>query len=179
MNTTVSQHRPTDALSLDAAEMARRFRQHKDIRLVFLFGSRVTGRSRKDSDIDIAFWLDPWPGASDFNLIGRLVNACAGIFPSHLIDVVILNEASSVLRLRVVQTGRLLYERVPGDRKRFAMQTAKDSQDGEYRRKLAYNWRLERIKKGGQHGRSGDILAAARSVARLFGQTGTVQKPDA
>ena len=85
MNTAVSQRVPADALSLDAAEMARRFRQHKDIRLVFLFGSRAGGRYRVDSDVDLAFWLDPWPGASDFNLTGRLVNACAGLFPSHLI----------------------------------------------------------------------------------------------
>ena len=85
MNTAVSQRVPADALSLDAAEMARRFRQHKDIRLVFLFGSRAGGRYRVDSDVDLAFWLDPWPGASDFNLTGRRVNACAGLFPSHLI----------------------------------------------------------------------------------------------
>ncbi len=170
INTAASQRGPMDAFFPDAAEIERRFRRHADIRLVFLFGSRAGGRYRKDSDVDLAFWLNPWSGASDFNLTGRLVNACAGIFPSHLMDVVVLNEASSVLRLRVLQTGRLLYERAPGECKRFAMQTARESQDGEYRRKVAYKWRLERIRKGVQNGGSGNILAAARSVARLFEQ---------
>ena len=55
--------------------------------------------------------------------LGRVVSAA-------LIDLVILNDAPALLRHRVLRDGRVLFQRGPEGRVRFAVQTIRDYQDG-------------------------------------------------
>lgn len=90
--------------------------------LVILFGSAVRKRLRSDSDLDLAFLSDrKYDGYEVFiaaqelaDLIGRDV------------DLVDLNEASSVFKAQIVGTGRVILNRDDYRRMLFQMRTFKE-----------------------------------------------------
>src|SRR4051812_27307547 len=81
-----------------------------------LHGSQATGRARPGSDVDIAVWLDPELDA-DERLDARLT--LANEVPAGETDIVILNDASSLLVHRARQSGVLLIDRDPRTRVRL------------------------------------------------------------
>jgi predicted nucleotidyltransferase len=75
------------------------------LRLLYLFGSQASGDARPDSDWDIAFLAD-----------GELDNVSRWHIAEELaaelgqdVDLVDLKGASTVLKMQIVQNGRLLY----------------------------------------------------------------------
>jgi predicted nucleotidyltransferase len=91
----------------------------------YIFGSVVTGRMRKDSDIDIAVLLREGLNSSKiFQLRLKLMAELGHALRRSDIDVVILNEASPLLAHRVLSKGRLVFERSPSERIRFQVNTA-------------------------------------------------------
>lgn len=86
-----------------------------DLEAVYLFGSVGTGQQRPGSDIDIAVL-----GAAPVD--PRALEQLRGTLETrlrrdvHLID---LRAASTVLRMQVVSSGRLLLDRNPTERERF------------------------------------------------------------
>jgi predicted nucleotidyltransferase len=81
--------------------------------LVVLFGSQANRRTRAQSDTDIAVRLRPGrvhAASMKFELAGALEQVFLG--PPE-VDLVFLNEASSLLLFQVATTGRPLYERQP------------------------------------------------------------------
>jgi predicted nucleotidyltransferase len=62
-----------------------------DIVYALVFGSRARGRSRRDSDVDVAIELRP-EAARDFHAVGRLAARLESAV-SVPVDVVLLDEA--------------------------------------------------------------------------------------
>jgi len=82
--------------------------KQKDLRLILLFGSALTGAVHKKSDIDLAFLFDrPVDILSITNSVIRLLH-------TDKVDVIDLKHASPLLKYSVAKKGRLLYEKSPG-----------------------------------------------------------------
>ncbi|HCG79979.1 MAG TPA: nucleotidyltransferase domain-containing protein [Oceanospirillales bacterium] len=75
------------------------------LRLLYLFGSQASGDARPDSDWDIAFLAD-----GDLDNVSRwhIAEELAAELGQD-VDFVDLKEASTVLKMQIVQNGRLLY----------------------------------------------------------------------
>ena len=155
----------------EQSKMKAAMAQCPEIHLVVLFGSAVTGRIRKESDIDIGVLAEPEALKGQHKLFSKAVKALVPFFPSHLMDIVILNDAGSVLNFQVAKFGKPVYEKNEGAMKRFVMKAARDYQDSEYRRKVMTDRRIARIKQGVPDGKSGNLLEAARCVARLLNES--------
>jgi predicted nucleotidyltransferase len=78
------------------------------VELVVLFGSVARGRSRPDSDLDVAVRCD---GAADLDALYLLL---APRLATSLLDLVDLRRTGSLLAFQVARHGRVLYERGPG-----------------------------------------------------------------
>lgn len=84
------------------------FFKERDLRLILLFGSALTGAVHKKSDIDLAFLFDrPVDILSITNNVIRLLH-------TDKVDVIDLKHASPLLKYSVAEKGRLLYEKSPG-----------------------------------------------------------------
>jgi len=113
-----------DVLSISRA-IARVVSRRREIQATYLFGSTATGRTRPDSDVDVAVLLAP-PVAKKRSLDYRLklmADLGAALHRSD-VDVVVLNEASPLLAHRVLSKGRLVFERSASARVRFQVRTA-------------------------------------------------------
>lgn len=75
------------------------------LRLLYLFGSQASGDARPDSDWDIAFLAD-----GDLDNVSRwhIAEELAAELGQD-VDLVDLKEASTVLKMQIVQKGRLLF----------------------------------------------------------------------
>ena len=78
------------------------------VELVVLFGLVARGRSRPDSDLDVAVRCD---GPADLDALYLLL---APRFTTSLLDLVDLRRTGSLLALHVARHGQVLYERDPG-----------------------------------------------------------------
>lgn len=78
------------------------------LRLIVLFGSAVSGKMHKKSDIDLAFLFD-----KPVDILA-LTNRVIRLLHTDNIDVVDLRRASPLLKFSAVKSGMLLYEREPG-----------------------------------------------------------------
>ncbi len=78
------------------------------IKLVLLFGSVVSGKVHKQSDIDLAFLFD-----KPMDILA-LTNKVIRLLHTDNVDVVDLKRASPLLKFSVARNGRLLYEKSPG-----------------------------------------------------------------
>jgi len=75
------------------------------LRLLYLFGSQASGDARPDSDWDIAFLADVnLDNVSRWHIAEELAAELG-----QDVDLVDLKEASTVLKMQIVQNGRLLY----------------------------------------------------------------------
>ena len=82
--------------------------QDAELQLILLFGSTVSGKIHKRSDIDLAFLFDK---PAD---ILALTNQVIRLLHTDLVDVVDLRRANPLLKFSAVKNGSLLYERAPG-----------------------------------------------------------------
>ena len=80
----------------------------KGLKLVLLFGSVVTGKTHKRSDIDIAFLFENRVDILD------LTNRVIRLLRTDNVDVVDLGRASPLLRFSAAKNYKVLYERTPG-----------------------------------------------------------------
>ncbi|MFN3533053.1 MAG: type VII toxin-antitoxin system MntA family adenylyltransferase antitoxin [Candidatus Brocadia sp.] len=78
------------------------------LRLVLLFGSAVSGKMHKKSDIDLAFLFD-----KPVDILA-LTNNVISLLHTDNVDVIDLKRTSPLLRYASVKNGMLLYEREPG-----------------------------------------------------------------
>ena len=79
--------------------------QDKGLQLVFLFGSAVSGKVHKKSDIDLAFLFD-----TPCNIL-TLTNKVIKFLHTDNVDIVDLKRASPLMKFAVVRNGILIYER--------------------------------------------------------------------
>ncbi len=115
------------------------FCRRNNVRLALLFGSRATGYARDESDFDVAVLLDENYSKDMFERGNRkrtLLHNLTTYFSSSRIDLVILNDASSFLLYHVTQTGKVLYEDVPGEFARLASLAIRQYSDGQLFREV-------------------------------------------
>ena len=80
--------------------------KHNDIAFAFLFGSSVHDQSSVFSDVDIAIYF---AGTTDFYRINNLREELSALLGKE-IDIVVLNNASPILRMQVLKKGRLIVD---------------------------------------------------------------------
>jgi predicted nucleotidyltransferase len=97
----------------------------RDIQAAYVFGSVVSGKTRRDSDVDVAVLLSDRVSASKrFEYRLQLISDIGAALQRSDVDLVILNDASPLLAHRVLSLGKLIFERSPSARIRFQVMTA-------------------------------------------------------
>ncbi|MBF0215723.1 MAG: nucleotidyltransferase domain-containing protein [Candidatus Omnitrophica bacterium] len=90
------------------------FAEMKEIEIAYIFGSTVSGKNNALSDIDIAIDINrdiineaEYPYSYKAHIIADLM----GLLKTNNIDLVIIDEASILLKHRIIARGRLIYSR--------------------------------------------------------------------
>ena len=84
------------------------------ISIVYLFGSKVTGRGNKLSDIDIGVVLKGLPLRGDTRVLyNTLYKLFSELYPNSKIDIVFLQRAPLSLQYSAMKEGRVLFEEDP------------------------------------------------------------------
>lgn len=122
-------------LSKAAIERAvRKICKNEPIRLAYLHGSYAWGKPDDESDIDVALLADPKLSKDKrWNLRLRLTKSIAKALhvPIEKLDVVILQDASVLLRSNVV-LGLPIFERDRSERVLFELRTEQEWDDERY-----------------------------------------------
>jgi len=90
--------------------------------LIYIFGSTVKNRDRGESDIDVAILTD---GKVDEYELFILSQRLADILKKE-IDLIDLNKASTVFKIQIIKTGKLIYNSNNLKKMYFQMRTMKD-----------------------------------------------------
>src|SRR3989338_1244472 len=97
-----------------------------EVQVGYLFGSQATGLANRLSDIDVAILVDERPQPDllyPYGYKARVYTELMTALSTNRVDLVILNEASVLLRHRVIAFGRPVYVRDEPVRIRFEAQT--------------------------------------------------------
>jgi predicted nucleotidyltransferase len=138
-----------------------------DISVLVIFGSRATGKSRDDSDLDVAVLPATGDPASRRRLLSRLATALADLSPEGRVDVVLLDEAPDLLRQRVMETGRVLLCKDQKRWRELRIRTMREFGDREAVRQLMRRAQRRRLEGGIRGGRSGRALGSLERTGRL------------
>jgi len=116
---------PVDGLPSIARIVVRCLSRRREVQAAYIFGSVARGRTRPDSDIDVAVLVNPRALAVDplRYRLGLIADLEAALRRPD-VEVVVLNEAPPLLAHRVLSQGRLVYQRSAAARVRFQVQTA-------------------------------------------------------
>ena len=104
--------------------LADYFQRQEEIEIAYIFGSIARGTESALSDIDIAILIDDQQINEDKFRYGYKAEILADlmkILKKNNVDLVILNEANTLLRHRVLYHGKLIYSK--NEKKRIAFQT--------------------------------------------------------
>jgi predicted nucleotidyltransferase len=104
---------------------------HSDIALVFLFGSFVKGDITSFSDLDIAIFFT---GTINFYRINDLREDISEMLGVE-VDIVVLNNASPVIKMQVLKKGTLLINKDQQAYNKFFVNTVKEYDDLKRTRK--------------------------------------------
>jgi len=99
------------------------FQKHSEIEVAYIFGSIAQGRTSALSDIDIAIIINDQQVNVKTYRYGYKAEILADLiklFKTNNIDLVILNEASILLKHQVLYFGKLIYTK--NERRRIAFQ---------------------------------------------------------
>lgn len=99
---------------IDAARRARLVRvfDAPGVVAASLIGSQATGRAGPLSDIDLAVWLAPELDSQErYERLLALASAAAEALDTDEVDVIVLNDASPLMRHRAMRDGVRLVER--------------------------------------------------------------------
>jgi len=90
------------------------FGKYPEIKLVYLFGSRVVGKVGPISDYDFAIYLDTRDKKKIFDIKIELLNQLSQILKTDKVDLVVLNMTESPeLKFNIIKEGKLIFEREP------------------------------------------------------------------
>jgi predicted nucleotidyltransferase len=99
--------------------------RRREIQAAYIFGSIASGRTRPDSDVDVAVLVSGRIQPDNlFKYRLKLMADLGSALHRSDVDVVILNEAPPLLAHRVLSKGKLIFERSPSARVRFQVNTA-------------------------------------------------------
>lgn len=115
------------------------FEERREIELAYIFGSIASSKVNALSDIDIAILIDEsqikqslYPYGYKAHVIADLMK----LLKTNKVDLVILNQASPLLKHRVLYTGRLIYSRSERKRIQFQIECIDKYNDFKYLAKL-------------------------------------------
>ena len=83
-------------------DLISRMSKLKSVSAIFLFGSQVNGKPRKDSDVDLAVIIDKPTREKELKVIGM---------GNDLFDVSVLSRLPIVIQFRVIKEGKLIFAR--------------------------------------------------------------------
>ena len=90
------------------------FKLYKKIKLVYLFGSKATGKTGPLSDYDFAVYLDEKNAIERFNIRCELMGKISMALKTNAVDLCILNDIESPeLKFNVIKEGRVVFEKEP------------------------------------------------------------------
>ncbi|MFQ5454952.1 MAG: nucleotidyltransferase domain-containing protein [Nitrospirota bacterium] len=104
----------------------------KNVIFVFLFGSFAKGNVTPLSDIDIAAFFRNTP---DFYRINDMREELSELLNIAAVDIVVLNNASPIIKMQVLKKGNILVNKVPGIYNSFFVSTVKEYDDLKQLRK--------------------------------------------
>lgn len=129
------------SMVIDSKKLSQHLVNLPSVKLVYLFGSHAKGQSSQRSDVDIALLLKE-PILNSLQTKLDLLDLFQNLVGEE-VDITLLNTAGSVLKYQVVKNGQLLFERSPGDHKKFQISAWKEYFDFQptleffYQRKIA------------------------------------------
>jgi len=101
-----------------------------EVELIYLFGSRATGKTWKESDYDVAVLLsENLPRKDYFEKKLDLIGVFMKVFETNDVDIVLLNEAGIILKFQVLKYGARLFEQDPLKRVRFEFRVIQEHAD--------------------------------------------------
>lgn len=116
---------------------------YKNIIFAYIFGSFVQDKIRKDSDIDIAIYLDKKMDLETFiDVKMNLTEAC-----KREVDLIILNDAAPLLKHEICKNNILLFTRDESLETNFKVKTLFEFDDMKRYLDLAYKSNIDRLKK--------------------------------
>jgi uncharacterized protein len=137
------------------------------VSIFLVFGSRARGTHRPDSDLDVAVLPAEVDSRARHRLQSRIAATLADLAPEGRVDVVILDEAGTVLRQRIMETGRVLLNHDPAAWKELRVRTMREYGDSERFRRLYREAQRRRLERGEPSGRSGKALESLERLGRL------------
>ena len=105
--------------------VARCASKRREVLAAYVFGSVASGRTRRDSDVDVAVLLARrLPSNRSLQYRLKLMTDLGSALRRSDVDVVVLNDASPLLAHRILSKGKLVFERSASARVRFQVRTA-------------------------------------------------------
>jgi len=90
------------------------FSQYPEIKLGYLFGSQVTGKTGPLSDYDFAIYIDEKNAQKRFQLRLQIAGELSAYLNTDKVDVLVLNDIKSPeIKYAIIKEGILLYEQEP------------------------------------------------------------------
>ena len=120
--------------------------------VAYLFGYRVAGKARSDSDVDTAVLLSEEDGVARFERRLRLMNEVSDVCGREA-DVIVLNDAPPLLQHQVLKHGRLVFERDRAARVEFEVRAGKIYADLKPMRRFFQEALFREIQEVGLGGR--------------------------
>lgn len=107
------------------------FSKRPEIKVSYLFGSRSYGKGTKLSDIDIAILIDESQARKDhpYGYKAKVLTDLIKMLNTDNVDLVILNQAPSLLKHRVIYYGELIFSRDERERINFQVKTIDEYDD--------------------------------------------------
>jgi len=91
---------------MDTTALAGIARRH-GIELILEFGSLVSGRTHRRSDVDIAVLLDR--GSLSFEEHGEVIRELSALYPRREVDLAVINRADPLFLKQITERCRLVY----------------------------------------------------------------------
>jgi predicted nucleotidyltransferase len=127
------------------------FSGQQDVMAAYLFGSRVVGKMRPDSDVDTAVLLSEEDGVVRFERRLRLMSEVSDVCGREA-DVVVLNDAPPLLQGQILRHGWLIFERDQQARVEFEVRAGKIYADLKPMRRFFQQALFREIKEVGLGG---------------------------
>jgi len=125
-----------------------------EVQAGYLFGSIVSGRTRPDSDVDIAVLVaDRAIRRDSFQYRLNMITDLMDLLKREDVDLVLLNQAPPLLAHRVLSKGQLFFERSAAARVRFQVQTVNRYLDTQPMRDLYLSYLKKHAREGRIFGR--------------------------
>jgi predicted nucleotidyltransferase len=120
----------------------KRLKEVFNVRFVALFGSMASGRSKQESDVDLAILFEQELSKKQEE---RLMDYLRKLLTVDKLDVVCLNDVACSLRYEVSQDGILLFENREDDYISFCIRTFKEYEEMNFLNRHYHELQIEEL----------------------------------